>query len=275
MQPQPPNVGPSGAPAQPSSSGPTTSRQDPTAIAAWRAAQSLGDRLAAQSNQVGQLTNLVSNLVTTQNAQNDEQFYDRLGSQLANGEIDQPAYTRKVAERTAQRVAAQTMIPPPAARQAPAPPPQPAQPDPNAEARRAQTYGSRAIVQGLGLSIDEPGLDFSSPQALMQSGQRALAARQAQSNGGNAAMNVDDQMAELARQQGYVIPHRDGGRPAGAHPQATEADLDAIVWDKRNKNAPQRTKAALQNVRDSLAARVPSVRTGEGLLGSPNSFRGG
>jgi hypothetical protein len=137
--------------------------------------------------------------------------------------------------------------------------------------REAQQIGARAIVQGLGLRGDEPGLDFTSPQALVQSGQHILA--QYQASGGT--MNANDALGELGRQQGYVIPHRDGGRPAGAHPQATEADLDAIVWDRRNKNAPNRTRAALQNVRDSLAARTPSMRTGEGLLGNPNTFRPG
>jgi hypothetical protein len=285
MHPEDPNVGARGAPVQPPSSPATTSRPaaDPTAIAAFRAAQSANDRLthiqnqlAQRDQQLGSVTTVLQNLVTSQNASNDESFFDRLGQQLSNGEIDQAAYTRRVAERTAQRVAAQTIMPQAQQRQtAPAPAP-PATVDPNAEARRAQQYGARAIVQGLGLQGNEPGLDFSSPQALMQSGQRVLAQRQTQ--GAQQAppeFNVNEAMGELARQQGYVIPHRDGGRPAGAHPQATEADLAAIVWDRRNKNAPARMKAALQNVRDSLAARTPSMRTGEGLLGNPNTFRGG
>lgn len=267
----------------PSSTPPTTSRPatDPTAIAAFRNAQSANDRLThvqnqllAQSNQLGAVTQLVQNLVTSQNANNDEQFFDRLGQQLTSGEIDQATHTRRVVERAVQRAAAQSVQSQPP-QIAPAPAPLPAV-DPNAEARRAQTYGSRAIVAGLGLQGNEPGLDFSSPQALMQSGQRILAQRQAQlAAQPSQQLNVNEAMGELARQQGYVIPHRDGGRPAGAHPQATGEDLDAIVWDKRNKNAPNRTKAALQNVRDSLAARTPAVRTGDALLGNPNTFRGG
>ena len=189
-------------------------------------------------------------------------------------QIDQAAFTRSVAERTAQRVAATSIMnqPRPQAPPQPAPAPPPAA-DPQAAVRQAQQIGARAIVQGLGLRGDEQGLDFTSPQALVQSGQRVLAARQQQSTGGT--LNVNDAMGELGRQQGYVIPHRDGGRPAAAHPQATEADLDNIVWHKGNKNAPARTRAQLQAVRDSLAARTPSMRTGEGLLGSPNTFRPG
>jgi hypothetical protein len=270
-----PNVGTTGAPAPPPSPPPTTSRPpDPTAVEAFRRAQSANDRLTHLSGQLGTVTQLVQNLVTSQNATNDETFFDRLGAQLSNGEIDQAAYTRRVAERTAQRVAAQAILPPAQpASAAPAPPPMV---DPNAEARRAQQYGARAIVQGLGLQGNEPGLDFSSPQALMHSGQRVLAQRQVQfaaQEPPEQSLNVNDAMGELARQQGYVIPHRDGGRPAGVHPQPTEADLDKIVWDRRNKNAPLRTKAALQNVRDSLAGRTPTVRTGEGLLGNPSTFR--
>lgn len=273
MPPQDPNVGAPGAPAQPTSAQPTTSRPDPNAIAAFRMAQSANDRATHLSNQLGTVTNLVQGLVNSQQANNDEQFYDRLGQQFTNGDIDQAAYTRKVAERTAQRYAMQSSTP--AAPTAPAPASR-QQADPQDEAQRAKTYGARAIVQGLGLSMEQPGLDFSSPQALMQSGQRILSQQgqeQQSSSGGTSSVNVNDQLGEIARQQGYVIPHRDGGRPAGAHPQATEADLDAIVWDKKNAHAPKRRVDALQSVRDSLAARTPSMRTGEGLLGSPNTFR--
>lgn len=275
--PDDPNVGAPGAPAQPPSAPPTTSRPqaDPTAVAAFRAAQSLNDRMAHLQGQLGTVTNAVQSLVTSQNASNDEQFYDRIGQQLANGDIDQATYTRKVAERTAQRVAAQAAAPSVQQRQsAPQPPAQAA--DPQAAARQAQQIGSRAIVAALGLQGSEQGLDFTSPQTLMQSGQRILAERRAAqpSADGSASLNVNDAMGELARQQGFVIPHRDGGRPAGAHPQATEADLAKIVWDRRNKNAPERTKAALRSVRDSLAARTPTIPTGEQLLGNPNRFQG-
>jgi hypothetical protein len=187
---------------------------------------------------------------------------------MANGEIDQATFTRRVAERTAQRVAVQAMTPPPM--QAPPPPAPPPAVDPNADVARARQIGARAIVQGLGLRGDEQGLDFTSPQTLVTSGQQ-IRARQQQANGGT--LNVNDAMGELGRQQGYVVPHRDGGRPAGAHPQATEADLDAIVWDRKNAHSPRRTQAALQNVRDSLAGRVPRVQTGDGLLGNPNTFQ--
>src|SRR5215471_6802485 len=263
MQPQqPPNVDPSGAPVSsqmmPSSSMPTTSRQpDPTAIAAFREAQSLRDRVTHMGNQLGTVTNLLQNVVSAQNQSNDEQFYGQLGQQLTDGSIDQATYTRRVAERTAQRVAAQAITPPPVRPQAPPPAPAPPpQADPQAVARQAQQIGARAIVQGLGLRGDEPGLDFSSPQALMQSGHAVLAQRQAQQQQ-QQGLDVNNALGELGRQQGYVVPHRDGGRPAGQHPQATEADLDRIVWDKRNAHSPQRTKAALQTVRDSLAGKVP------------------
>ncbi|HYW86224.1 MAG TPA: hypothetical protein VFB50_00530, partial [Chloroflexota bacterium] len=65
---------------------PTTSRQpDPTAIAAFREAQSLRDRVTHMGNQLGTVTNLLQNVVSAQNQSNDEQFYGQLGQQLTDG----------------------------------------------------------------------------------------------------------------------------------------------------------------------------------------------
>jgi hypothetical protein len=81
-------------------------------------------------------------------------------------------------------------------------------------------------------------------------------------------------MGALARQQGFVIPHADGGHPAAAAQPVGEEDLHRITTSRRNRHAPQRMIAELQAARDTLAAQIGTVSTGEGLLGNPSSFRG-
>jgi hypothetical protein len=146
--------------------------------------------------------------------------------------------------------------------------PQPPPVDVNDVQRR---IGQESILRGFGLSGSEPGLIFDTPQELVASAQRIVAARGAAAQP-QQGVDHDELVAEAARRQGMVIPHRDGGRAAPFNQPVTSQDVARLAWGYSSKrNPPARLRQQIESMRQN--GRAPTVSTGEtGYQPTPENF---
>src|SRR6266576_3422722 len=196
------STAPNGAPV----AAPGTSRPD---VQTYRAMQSMNARIQAMGSQLQQAMGMLGEQQQARAVADDQAFRDNVMARLESGEISAADAALDVSERVALRHAA--------------PPPGPPPPPVHVEEVQQQ-IGIQAILRGLGLSGQEAGLDYSSPRALVDSGQRAIAARAA-----TQATDHDELVAEAARRQGLVIPHRDGGRPTSMNQPISQGDVQRLA----------------------------------------------